>query len=106
MVERDIRWLSRFRRLAGDQERLADVLNGFHLELAPIGADCCVAPSATLPPSAAAAGWSPVPSRLLAQALNCLLGAHVKTGAARPDRALRRSTRCWRATRTRMRLAS
>jgi len=31
VVERDFGWLSRFRRLARDQERLADVLKGFHL---------------------------------------------------------------------------
>ena len=31
VVERDFAWLSRFRRLARDQERLADVLKGFHL---------------------------------------------------------------------------
>lgn len=31
VVERDFGWLSRFRRLARDQERLAAVLNGFHL---------------------------------------------------------------------------
>jgi transposase len=31
VVERDFGWLSRFRRLARDQERLADVLRGFHL---------------------------------------------------------------------------
>ncbi len=30
VVERDVGWLSRFRRLARDQERLADVLKGFH----------------------------------------------------------------------------
>lgn len=31
VVERDFGWLSRFRRLARDQERLAEVLQGFHL---------------------------------------------------------------------------
>ncbi len=31
VVERDFGWMSRFRRLARDQERLADVLQGFHL---------------------------------------------------------------------------
>lgn len=31
VVERDFGWLSRFRRLARDQERLSDVLKGFHL---------------------------------------------------------------------------
>ncbi len=31
VVERDFAWASRFRRLARDQERLADVLAGFHL---------------------------------------------------------------------------
>ncbi len=31
VVERDVAWLSRFRRLARDQERLAEVLTGFHL---------------------------------------------------------------------------
>jgi transposase len=31
VVERDFAWMSRFRRLARDQERLADVLTGFHL---------------------------------------------------------------------------
>lgn len=31
VVERDFAWLSRFRRLARDQERLAEVLTGFHL---------------------------------------------------------------------------
>jgi transposase len=31
VVERDVGWMSRFRRLARDQERLADVLKGFHL---------------------------------------------------------------------------
>lgn len=31
VVERDFGWLSRFRRLARDQERLAEVLKGFHL---------------------------------------------------------------------------
>jgi transposase len=31
MVERDVGWLRRFRRLARDQERLADVLKDFHL---------------------------------------------------------------------------
>ena len=31
VVERDFGWMSRFRRLARDQERLADVLTGFHL---------------------------------------------------------------------------
>jgi transposase len=31
VVERDFGWLSRFRRLARDQERLAEVLTGFHL---------------------------------------------------------------------------
>jgi transposase len=31
VVERDFAWLSRFRRLARDQERLAEVLKGFHL---------------------------------------------------------------------------
>jgi transposase len=31
VVERDFGWLSRFRRLARDQERLAAVLKGFHL---------------------------------------------------------------------------
>jgi transposase len=31
VIERDFGWLSRFRRLARDQERLADVLKGFHL---------------------------------------------------------------------------
>ena len=31
VVERDFRWMSRFRRLARDQERLAEVLQGFHL---------------------------------------------------------------------------
>ncbi len=31
MVERDFAWMSRFRRLARDQERLADVLKGFDL---------------------------------------------------------------------------
>ncbi len=30
-VERDFAWLSRFRRLARDQERLAEVVKGFHL---------------------------------------------------------------------------
>ena len=31
VVERSFGWMSRFRRLARDQERLADVLKGFHL---------------------------------------------------------------------------
>ncbi|MDQ3654050.1 MAG: IS5 family transposase, partial [Chloroflexota bacterium] len=31
VVERDFVWMSRFRRLARDQERLADMLKGFHL---------------------------------------------------------------------------
>lgn len=31
VIERDFGWLSRFRRLARDQERLAEVLRGFHL---------------------------------------------------------------------------
>lgn len=31
VVVRDFGWMSRFRRLARDQERLADVLKGFHL---------------------------------------------------------------------------
>jgi transposase len=31
VVERDFAWMSRFRRLARDQERLADVLKGVHL---------------------------------------------------------------------------
>jgi transposase len=31
VVERDVAWMSRFRRLARDQERLADVLQGFHV---------------------------------------------------------------------------
>jgi len=31
VVERDFGWMSRFRRLARDRERLADVLQGFHL---------------------------------------------------------------------------
>lgn len=31
VVERDCGWLSRFRRLARDQERLAEMLTGFHL---------------------------------------------------------------------------
>jgi transposase len=31
VIERDFGWMSRFRRLARDQERLADVLEGFHL---------------------------------------------------------------------------
>jgi transposase len=31
VVERDFGWMSRFRRLARDQERLAEVLQGFHL---------------------------------------------------------------------------
>lgn len=31
VVERSFAWLSRFRRLARDQERLAEVLKGFHL---------------------------------------------------------------------------
>ena len=31
VVERNFGWLSRFRRLARDQERLGDVLKGFHL---------------------------------------------------------------------------
>lgn len=31
VVERDVAWMSRFRRLARDQERLAEVLKGFHL---------------------------------------------------------------------------
>lgn len=31
VVERDFGWLRRFRRLARDQERLADVLNGVHV---------------------------------------------------------------------------
>lgn len=31
VVERDFAWMSRFRRLARDQERLAEVLKGFHL---------------------------------------------------------------------------
>jgi transposase len=31
VVERGFGWMSRFRRLARDQERLADVLKGFHL---------------------------------------------------------------------------
>jgi len=31
VVERDFGWMSRFRRLARDQERLADILKGFHL---------------------------------------------------------------------------
>lgn len=31
VVERDFGWISRFRRLARDQERLADVLKGFHM---------------------------------------------------------------------------
>lgn len=31
VVERDFGWMSRFRRLARDQERLAEMLKGFHL---------------------------------------------------------------------------
>ena len=31
VIERDVGWMSRFRRLARDQERLAEVLKGFHL---------------------------------------------------------------------------
>ena len=31
VVERDFGWMSRFRRLARDQQRLAEVLKGFHL---------------------------------------------------------------------------
>jgi transposase len=31
VVERDFGWMSRFRRLARDQERLSDMLKGFHL---------------------------------------------------------------------------
>jgi transposase len=31
VVEREVGWMSRFRRLARDQERLAEVLKGFHL---------------------------------------------------------------------------
>jgi transposase len=31
VIERDFGWLSRFRRLARDQERLAEVLEGFHM---------------------------------------------------------------------------
>lgn len=31
VIERDFGWMSRFRRLARDQDRLADVLEGFHL---------------------------------------------------------------------------
>ncbi len=31
VVERDFGWMSRFRRLARDQERLAETLRGFHL---------------------------------------------------------------------------
>ena len=31
VIERDFGWMSRFRRLARDQERLAEVLKGFHL---------------------------------------------------------------------------
>jgi transposase len=31
VVERDVGWMSRFRRLARDQERLTDVVKGFHL---------------------------------------------------------------------------
>ncbi len=31
VIEWDFGWMSRFRRLARDQERLADVLTGFHL---------------------------------------------------------------------------
>jgi transposase len=31
VVERDVGWMSRFRRLARDQERLAEVLKGVHL---------------------------------------------------------------------------
>ena len=31
VVERNFAWLSRFRRLARDQERLAEMLKGFHL---------------------------------------------------------------------------
>ena len=31
VVERGFGWISRFRRLARDQERLAEVLKGFHL---------------------------------------------------------------------------
>ena len=31
VVERDFGWMSRFRRLSRDQERLADVLKSFHL---------------------------------------------------------------------------
>jgi transposase len=31
VVERNFGWMSRFRRLRRDQERLADVLKGFHL---------------------------------------------------------------------------
>lgn len=31
VIERDFGWMSRFRRLAREQERLADVLKGFHL---------------------------------------------------------------------------
>ncbi|TXG84868.1 MAG: IS5 family transposase [Thermomicrobiales bacterium] len=31
VIERDFGWMSRFRRLARDQERLAEVLRGFHL---------------------------------------------------------------------------
>ena len=31
VVERDFAWMSHFRRLARDQERLTEVLKGFHL---------------------------------------------------------------------------
>lgn len=31
VVEREFGWMSRFRRLARDQERLAETLRGFHL---------------------------------------------------------------------------
>lgn len=31
VVERDVAWMSRFRRLARDHERLAEALKGFHL---------------------------------------------------------------------------
>jgi transposase len=31
VVERDFGWMSRFRQLARDQERSAEVLRGFHL---------------------------------------------------------------------------
>lgn len=31
VVERDVAWMSRFRRLARDHDRLADVLKAFHL---------------------------------------------------------------------------